>query len=630
MKTKIFIACHKPTKKLDGELFQYVLGGASLLAQRSEYGAHATRWKEQDIFWKNVQLDNTGENISNKNEIYNELTVIYWIWKNINVFKEIDNIGFCHYRRHFVLNENLRPKGERWTVDFPSISNQECYLEKIALNSTEIEKNLTSFSGIGSAISLPFTVREHYQLSEKHDHHIFEDLLLLEKIIKEDFPDFSPYFKAYLNSNTHFYGNSFILPKLIFCEYAELIFKILKVFERKVDLSKRSIYSRRLFVSERLTGAFFFMLEKQGKSIKKVPLSYINTIEEFKQPSPYFGKTQNTICFATDEKYLPYLSVTLRSLLDNLNDGSEKYEFVILHKTLSQEKIKRFLSNFEDLDVNHFKVTPLDISPLIEDNKTDFYIEIHVTEATYYRFYIQKIFGNFNKVLYLDSDLIILDDINKLFTIETNKPLSACKDIRENIAYALELKVSKNVNWKNYLEHTLNLKEGEYFQAGVLLFNIKTLVNIDLFEECKIALETIKKPILSDQDVLNKVFRGKVNFIDPAWNVEWQIPLEFGNLERTIPASYYEIYKPIYSSPKIVHYASPLKPWLLPDAPLAYLWWNSAIRTNYYSSFIIQAKESLLVQKSLIRNLTDSILPRGTLRRQIVKKIIFRGKRFFR
>lgn len=49
--------------------------------------------------------DNTGDNISDKNYCYCELTGMYWAWKNL---KNVDFIGLCHYRRFFDFHKQCK------------------------------------------------------------------------------------------------------------------------------------------------------------------------------------------------------------------------------------------------------------------------------------------------------------------------------------------------------------------------------------------------------------------------------------------------------------------------------------------------------------------------------------------
>ena len=52
-------------------------------------------------------FDDVGENISSKNSIMNEMTSIYWIWKNYTRFGNPAYIGHNHYRRLFKRNDFL-------------------------------------------------------------------------------------------------------------------------------------------------------------------------------------------------------------------------------------------------------------------------------------------------------------------------------------------------------------------------------------------------------------------------------------------------------------------------------------------------------------------------------------------
>ena len=79
MNIKIVVAAHKPYPMPEGEIYLPVQAGAACHERLSYQG------------------DDAGENISEKNGVYCELTALYWAWKNLDV----EAVGLCHYRRYF-------------------------------------------------------------------------------------------------------------------------------------------------------------------------------------------------------------------------------------------------------------------------------------------------------------------------------------------------------------------------------------------------------------------------------------------------------------------------------------------------------------------------------------------------
>ena len=86
-RVKIYISTHKPCDYVKNELFTLVQAGAALPGTTAIPDA--------------VQ-DNTGDNISDKNPRFCELTTQYWAWKN----QDADYYGFFHYRRYLSFAEN--------------------------------------------------------------------------------------------------------------------------------------------------------------------------------------------------------------------------------------------------------------------------------------------------------------------------------------------------------------------------------------------------------------------------------------------------------------------------------------------------------------------------------------------
>ena len=151
-KIKILIAYHKPSSLLKSEIFEPIFVGSEL--------------KNDDWLLNNAVADNKGNNISNKNESFCELTAQYWAWKNC----DCDYIGFMHYRRHLNFSDKIYDENV-WGLIEDEVLNKN-YIKKYSLEAQNI-KNLVEKYDIVTV--KPWNVQnagsknnyDHYKNSDK-------------------------------------------------------------------------------------------------------------------------------------------------------------------------------------------------------------------------------------------------------------------------------------------------------------------------------------------------------------------------------------------------------------------------------------------------------------------------------
>lgn len=178
--------------------------------------------------------DNTGDNISNKNKNYCELTAIYWTWKNLDA----DYYGLVHYRRYF------RSRTKHGSDKLKNILTKE-----------ETESILDKYNVI-----LP--KKRHYWIETNYSQYIHahnkEDLDTTRDIISRRYPEYLASYDKLMNKRSGHRFNMFIMKKNIFNDYCSWLFDILFELEKNLDISSYSQYDARVFgfVSERLLDVF--------------------------------------------------------------------------------------------------------------------------------------------------------------------------------------------------------------------------------------------------------------------------------------------------------------------------------------------------------------------------------------
>lgn len=202
--------------------------------------------------------DDTGENISEKNPCYCELTGVYWAWKNLKA----DYIGLVHYRRQF--------KGK---------NKQENSLFDTVLSDIEIKELLKE-----SEIILP--KKRNYYIENLYDHYkhtmYIEPLDTTGEIIKEFYPEYySNFLKLHKRTSAHMF-NMFIMKREYFDKYCEWLFDILGKLEKRVDSSKYDSFHARFYgrVSELLLDIW---LETNNMKYKEVPVMSMEKVNWIKK-----------------------------------------------------------------------------------------------------------------------------------------------------------------------------------------------------------------------------------------------------------------------------------------------------------------------------------------------------------
>lgn len=191
--------------------------------------------------------DGMGDNISEKNRFYCELTAVYWAWKNLNA----DYVGLNHYRRYF----SGKPFGEKWS--------------RIA-DSGVIEKSLSE-----APVILPkkrnYFIETNYS-QYAHAHHR-EDLDVTRKILEERFPDYVTAFDAVMAKTSGHRFNMFVMRWDLFEKYCLWLFDVLFELEHRLDISEYSSYDQRVFgfVAERLMDVW---VEAERISYTELPVIF--------------------------------------------------------------------------------------------------------------------------------------------------------------------------------------------------------------------------------------------------------------------------------------------------------------------------------------------------------------------
>ena len=257
------------------------------------------------------------------------------------------------------------------------------------------------------------------------------------------------------------------------------------------------------------------------------------------------------IFFAVDDGYVPFLAVALQSLIEN-SSKNYYYSIKILYTNINEENKKK-INKYKKENVN---IEFVDLNYYIEKVKDKLYTRDYYTKTTYFRLFIPDLYPQYDKVLYLDSDIVVLGDIAELYN--TN--------VKGNLVAAIpDDSVQTIPEFAEYVEKVVGVASYKnYFNAGILLMNLDEFRKIDFQGKFLYLLETVKFSVAQDQDYLNRLCKGRTVLVDRVWN---RMPIEVDGINE--------------EDLKLIHYNLAYKPWHFDNILYQKYFWKYAEKTEF-------------------------------------------------
>ena len=363
---KLLICYHKKAPLLKDDILTPIHVGRANARKKAKPDDKNFKW-----LMENMIGDDTGDNISDRNDSYNEMTAVYWAWKNYDALGNPDYIGLMHYRRHFIFRSDM--------LDVLNIRdfNLKYYYKQINY-SKKILEELVEGCDFLPHIGKVQNVYNHYIENQRK-----EDIDLANEIVLEKYPEYKETIRRYYSGDYSNFCNMCIFKKELFFKYCEWIFSILHEFENRVDMSEK-----RFFISERLTGLFIAKLMEDSSLVyKALPIAFVD------EPATI------PVCSYVSPDNYQSVAVSMMSILEK-SDGYNALDFHLFCADKCKEEAEKrfdwFIQRFPKCTCTFHEYTgSLEMLPIA----------------------LTQILKKVNKCILITGDVVALKDIGEFYRI---------------------------------------------------------------------------------------------------------------------------------------------------------------------------------------------------------------------
>ena len=301
------------------------------------------------------------------------------------------------------------------------------------------------------------------------------------------------------------------------------------------------------------------------------------------------GKLRIACAYALDNSYVYPTLVAMTSLAENAGKKTFYDIYVMIGSSFNEEN-KKVIKSVEIKHPEHCEVIFIDMGSKFKGVDTN----NKIPTATYYRLELHNLLPNVNRIIWMDGDTAVFEDLTELITLDMKG--AYIMGFLDSIPTAIE---------------RFGIKEATVLCAGVLLIDLDALRKNKMTEKFnKFINENLGHLNQHDQTVINVVCQGKTAPLPPKYGI-WSFEAEKYALkhnERQWPWLRYDVneFKQAYRHPAILHYVWP-KPFWRRQAPIFNNeWWNYARKSGYYDEVYHKSPKwtsnRLLLEKMYERN----------------------------
>lgn len=574
---RLVVSCNKKYPIIHTPGTVYVEAGRKIRLEKTEQiGSDESEFLDSLPFG-----DDTGENISLRNPEWNEMTVIYWVFRNYEKLGSPEYIGFEQYRRHFIFDEWRKVPGRALCFQFDEV-NQD--YEKVLRQGREhVEGFLSKYDLLYPKYQMRCSVYEQYRREAPNGHHI-EDLDLIIMIISEFFPSYKAYTEKYLSGRMNCFCNMFVMRRELFFEYCNFIFPVLFEFEKRRSNADRSFAERRLFISERLTGIFICRLLSKEYRCCPVPVALVSHSEKAELVQCTVSCDSDNAAVIEDfGSGAAAVAACVVSIGESLKRGrwDAMPDVMVLSETLSpaERKLLSDTAGSYGLRLRFPEISPENAASgcFKLSRSRGLPGDAHVLQSSgICGLFLLPYLRNYRKIAFIDSRCVITGDLGELFRSSAESGFAA---VPASLRFYL---ASKSASLALGQPHKVLAESADFFSAPLVILNAENALDSGAADWPRKSIGECLKNGSFDESVLKKSkaefrekFLAQIEVLSCSWDTEPEF-ISQSMEHKLLTEDTVRLIKDAKCSPRLLDFSqSSVKPWIQAVYEEDLIWWEN-------------------------------------------------------